>query len=72
MASYGTTTGKVSHSPIDDPTLLTPFTLGELGKFACSIIDGIEENESLPFSVEMPEDLLRAAKQRIIDTRESL
>ena len=72
LASYGTTTGKVSHSPIDDASLLTPFTIGELGKFVYSIIEGLENSEEIPFSLEIPEDLIRAAKQRIIETREIL
>ncbi|MHA1906025.1 MAG: DUF4910 domain-containing protein [Candidatus Thorarchaeota archaeon] len=72
LASYGTTTGKVSHSFIDDTSLLTPFTIGELGKFAYAIIDELETSEGIPFNLEVPDDLVRAAKQRILDTRKVL
>ncbi|MHA2423840.1 MAG: M28 family metallopeptidase [Candidatus Thorarchaeota archaeon] len=72
LASYGTTTGKVSHSFIDDISLLTPFTLGELGKFAYAIIDRLETSKGIPFDLEVPDDLVRDAKQRIIDTRKVL
>jgi hypothetical protein len=68
LASYGTTTGKVSHSALDDTRLLTPRTLEVLGKFACSIIEGLDVGQQLPFSTEMPEDLIQAAKERLIDT----
>ena len=67
LASYGTTTDKVSHSSIDDPSLLTPFTIGELGKFACAIIERLESSDGIPFKLDMPKDLLQAAKQRVID-----
>lgn len=72
LASYGTTTGKVSHSFIDDTSLLTPFTIGELGKFGYSIIEGIENSKEIPFNLKIPEDLVRDAKQRILDTRKVL
>ncbi|MFX1579044.1 MAG: DUF4910 domain-containing protein [Promethearchaeota archaeon] len=68
LASYGTTTGKVSHSAIDDVSLLTPFTIGELGKFACSIIKNLEISKKIPFMREVPDDLLQAAKQRLVAT----
>ncbi len=67
LASYGTTTDKVSHSSIDEPSLLTPFTIGELGKFACAIIEKLESSDGIPFKLDMPRDLLQAAKQRVID-----
>ncbi|MDF1537326.1 MAG: M28 family metallopeptidase [Candidatus Thorarchaeota archaeon] len=72
LASHGTTTGKVSHSSIDDASLLTPFTIGEMGKFAISIIEGLENSKAIPFNLEIPADLVRAAKQKIIDTRRTL
>ncbi len=68
LASHGITTGKVSHSAIDEPSLLTPFTLGELGRFAYSIIESLEIRKEIPFEREMPSDLLQAAKQRIVDS----
>lgn len=68
FASYGTTTGKVSHSTIDVDNLLTPFTIGELGTFAYSIIEDMEINKRIPFKRELPDDLLQAAKQRIVES----
>ncbi len=68
LASFGTTTGKVSHSQMDDVDLLTPFTIGTLGKFAYSIIESLEINKKIPFQREVPLDLLQAAKQRVIDS----
>ena len=67
LASFGTTTDKVSHSSIDEPSLLTPFTIGELGKFASAIIEKLESSDEFPFRLDMPKDLLQAAKQRVID-----
>ncbi len=72
LASYGTTTEKVSHSPIDDISLLTSFTIGEMGKFLWSIVKELENSKEIPFSLKVPEDLVRAAKQRIIDERKIL
>lgn len=68
LASYGTTTGKVSHSQIDTVDLLTPFTLGTLGKFAYSIVESLEIDKNVPFPREVPNDLLQAAKQRVIES----
>ncbi len=68
LASYGLTSGKVSHSQIDTVDLLSPFTIGALGKFAYLIIENLEINKNTPFPREMPQDLLQAAKQRVVES----
>ncbi len=72
LASYGITTGKVSHSFVDDVSQLTPFSIGELGKFAYAIIDALESSKGIPFNLKVPNDLVQAAKQQIVDTRKVL
>ncbi len=65
LASYGTTSGKVSHSVIDDANLLTPFTLGKLGNFAYALVENLEIRKEIPFKREVPTELQTAAKQRL-------
>ena len=65
LASYGTTSGNVSHRAIDDASLLTPRALGEVGRVACGIVETLESAERIPFSLEMPDDLQTAAQERL-------
>ncbi len=65
LAFFGPTSGKVSHSAIDEPSLLTPRALGEVGRVACRIVEAFESAERIPFNLEMPDDLQTAAKGRL-------
>ena len=65
FAAYGTTTEKVSHSAIDAPSLLRPRDLGELGRFASIVIEGLERSDNFPFPLEVSEDLQKKARTRV-------
>ncbi len=67
MASHGTTSGNVSHSTIDIPSLLRPRDLGEVGRLSCLVIDSLEAFPDLPFKFEIPDDLREMAMKRIAD-----
>ena len=67
MASHGTTSGNVSHSAIDVPSLLRPRDLGEVGRLSCVVIDSLEASPDLPFEFEIPDDLREMAGKRIAD-----
>ena len=66
FAILGTTSFKVSHSAIDEPSLLTPRALDELGMFACRIIESIESSHEHTFNLGMPKELQEAAIKRLI------
>jgi aminopeptidase YwaD len=65
FACQGTTTEKVSHTSIDTPQLLTPRALYEVGNLALRVIEKLETSESIPFKIEVPDDLRDAARMRI-------
>jgi Zn-dependent M28 family amino/carboxypeptidase len=65
FACMGTTTEKVAHTAIDTISNLSPWALFEVGNFAKRVIESLETVESVPFKVEVPEDLIDAAKKRI-------
>ncbi len=65
FACLGTTTEKVAHTAIDEISNLSPRALFEVGNLAKRVIESLEASESLPFKVEVPEDLRDAAKKRL-------
>lgn len=65
LACLGTTSEKVSHTAIDDISNLTSWSLFEVGTLATRIVQSLEASDSLPFAVEVPDDLLEAAEKKL-------
>jgi hypothetical protein len=65
LAFQGTTSGKVSHSSIDEPSLLDSSPLAEVGLFSLGIIDEIELLDADFLNEDMPQDLIDSAKRRL-------
>ena len=65
FACLGTTTEKVAHTAIDTISNLSPWSLFEVGNFAMRVIESLETSDSIPFKIEVPDDLREAASKRL-------
>lgn len=65
FACLGTTTEKVAHTAIDSISNLTPWPLFEVGNLAKRVIGSLETSDTIPFKVEVPDDLREAAKKKL-------
>jgi Iap family predicted aminopeptidase len=63
LASMGTTSGKVSHSAVDSSSLLISRDLAEVGRLGCRIIETIELCAEMPFTLSVPKDLQKQARE---------